>query len=117
MQFVSQAWKNAQRKTLVPESFVEISIKIVDPEAQADASVTTNGAEFFATPEEITGDNVAPVKYAMLEPGLWPLDGTCYLVGGDWEPSEPALTYAIFIPAGETTALRTADRQEVYIKE
>ena len=92
MQLVSQSWKNHQRKTLVPESFVEISIKIVDPEAQADPSVTTNGSEFFATPEEITGDNVAPVKYAMLEPGLWPLDGTCYLVGGDWEPSKPVGT-------------------------
>lgn len=53
MQAVSQAWKNNQRKTLVSESFVEISFRIGNPEAQGDAEVTSNGSEFFSTPQEI----------------------------------------------------------------
>ena len=87
MQLTSQAWKDAQKQTLVPEAFVEISIKIADPEAQEDATVSPNGAESFATPQEIMGENVAPVKYATLEPGLWILDGTYRIVGSDLTPS------------------------------
>ena len=43
MQTVSQAWKNAQEQTLVPVSYVEISLNIGDPDAQADASSSANG--------------------------------------------------------------------------
>lgn len=87
---VSQAWKNNQRQTLVSESFVEISFRIGDPEAQADAEVETNGSEFFSTPQEVAEETVnSPVPYATLEPGIWVLDGTRRIVGGPWEPVEP----------------------------
>lgn len=114
MEAVSQAWKNNQRQTLVSESFVEISFRIGDPEAQADASVSDNGSAYFATPQAVVEEAVGrPVKYATLEPGLWTLDGTCRIVGGPYEPVEPPVEEtAIFIPLRETSALKTADGQE-----
>lgn len=114
---VSQAWKNNQRQTLVSESFVEIAFRIGNPEAQADAEVTSNGAEYFATPKEIVEETVnSPVPYATLEPGIWVLDGTRRIVGGDWTPVEPPIVdMDIFIPAGENSAMRTASGDEFYV--
>ena len=66
MQPVSQAWINNQRKTLVSQSFVEISMKVGDPEAQAGAEITTNGQEPIANPEDLLDHTAAPVKYASL---------------------------------------------------
>ena len=43
MQNTSTAWKLAQAQTLVPESFVEITYTINDPEAQVDATAADNG--------------------------------------------------------------------------
>lgn len=119
MQAVSQAWKNNQRKTLVSESFVEISFRIGNPEAQGDAEVTSNGSEFFSTPQEIVEETVnSPVPYATLEPGIWVLNGTRRIVGGSWEPVEPPFVdAAIFIPVGETSAMRMADGQELLVVE
>lgn len=117
MQATSQAWKNNQRKTLVSESFVEISFRIGNPDAQADAEVSSNGSEYFATPQEVVEETVnRPVPYATLEPGIWVLDGTRRIVGGPWEPVDPPVEdRAIFIPAGENSAMRTADGQEFLV--
>lgn len=114
---VSQAWKNDQQKTLVSESFVEISFRIGDPDAQGDAEVSSNGAEYFSTLQEVVEETVnRPVSYATLEPGIWVLDGTRRIVGGPWEPTEPPEEEtAIFITAGETSAMRTADGQEFLV--
>lgn len=114
---VSENWKNEQRKTLVPESFVEISIKVTDPDALDDAKASSNGEEYFSTTDEITRDNVEPVKYAMCEPGLWILDGTYHIVGGYWEPDRTDVEYNIFIPLGYKVALRTTDGEEVYVRK
>lgn len=110
MQPVSQAWINNQRKTLVSESFVEISMKVGDPNAQANADITTNGQESIANPEDLLDHTAAPVKYASLEPFIWVLDGTFQLVGG-----ENVEEYEEFIPAGETETLITADGKEFYV--
>lgn len=87
MQTVSQAWKDAQRQTIVPLSFLEIAIGVGDPEAQAGAVCSDNGHEAFSQVQGVTDEaRKSPVKYATLEPGLWPLDGTRRLVDGDAPP-------------------------------
>lgn len=77
MQQVSQAWKDAQEQTLVPESFVEISLNIGDPDSQADATSSSNGEMPFSDAASLVEETgKSPVRYAMLERNLWLLDGT-----------------------------------------
>ena len=81
MQTVSQAWKEAQRQTIVPESFVEITIGVGDPEAQEKAVCSDNGHEHFSQTEKLTDEGrKTTVKYATLEPGIWVLDGSARLI-------------------------------------
>lgn len=81
MQTVSQAWKEAQRQTIVPESFVEITIGVGDPEAQEKAVCSDNGHEHFSQTEKLTDEGrKTTVKYATLEPGVWVLDGNARLI-------------------------------------
>lgn len=119
MQVTSQAWKNNQRQTLVSESFVEIFFRVGNPDAQADTEVSSNGSEYFSTPQEIVEEITnRPVLYATLEPGIWVLDGTRRIVGGPWEPAEPPIkNAAIFIPMEDTTAMKLADGQELLVLE
>lgn len=110
MQNVSEAWKKQQKKTLVPESFVEISIKIGDPLAQADAQVSDNGHEFFSNIEQtITETEKEPIRYATMEPWLWVLDGTYRILGAeDIMPEPPTAEYEDFIPYGEKDSMLAA---------
>ena len=76
MQEVSQAWKTAQEQTLAPESYVEISVNIGDPDAQADATSTSNGEESYSDAENVSSAiQNEPVRYATCERNLWGLDG------------------------------------------
>lgn len=85
MQEVSQAWKTAQEQTLVPESYVELSLNIGDPDAQADAASSANGEMPFSDATSlVTGVAQSPVCYATLELNQWIGNGTRLLV-----PSEP----------------------------
>ncbi len=111
---VSQQWKNVQRDYLVPEAFVEISFRIGNPDAQSDATVTSNGSESFCNPQEIVMETANPIKYAMLEPGLWVLDGTYRIVGGSIET--PVGENEGFLPAGEIACMKTKDGEEFYSK-
>lgn len=78
MQAVSQAWKDAQRQTLVPESFIEIGFSVTDPEAAADAQASDNGHDVISNAQEIVDDvENDPVRYGFLELNMWALDGTC----------------------------------------
>ena len=86
MQEVSQAWISAQQQALVPMSYVEVSLTVGDPEAEADAEASSNGDLYIAnTPAIVTMEDQSPVKYAMLEDNLWGLDGTFDVVP-DSEP-------------------------------
>lgn len=107
MQNVSDAWKQQQKKTLVPESFLEISIKIGDPDAQADAQANDNGHEFYSNIEQVIEETEKnPIKYATMEPGLWVLDGTYRILGAeDIIPEPPTPEYEDFIPYGETETM------------
>lgn len=107
MQNVSDAWKKQQKKTLVPESFLEISIKIGDPNAQSDVKPSDNGHKFFSNVEQTIEEvEKHPIKYATMEPWLWILDGTYRILGAeDIMPEPPAPEYEDFIPYGETETM------------
>lgn len=111
MQNVSEAWKENQKQHLVSESFVEISLNVGDPDAQADAKASDNGHEFYSNIAGTTIDRQHElIKYATLEPGLWVLDGTCRILGAeDILPTPPVVFYDGFIPAGQTEGMITAD--------
>lgn len=77
MQTVSQAWKNAHKRTLLNESYVEVSLDIADPDAIADAEAIDNGAAYISdTPEVVSKVDTPVISYGTLEQNLWLLDGT-----------------------------------------
>lgn len=81
MQEVSQAWIAAHRQNFVPESFVEVTLTVGDPESQADGTPSSNGEVPFSDASSLSdGTDRTPLPYATLEPGIWKLDGTMLLV-------------------------------------
>lgn len=77
MQVVSEAWKEAQKETILPESFVEVTYWITETGAQSLASASNNGATFFSDHTEIVSTATKDFKkYATLENNLWTLDGS-----------------------------------------
>lgn len=77
MQNCSPVWKLAQTQTLVPESFVEITYTISDPEARVDATAADNGSvEFSNIGQTLDGLDKDYRKYATLELNSWLLDGS-----------------------------------------
>ena len=87
MQFVSQAWKNAQSMPFIPyEAFVEIVLNVGDPEAQADASASDNGSIVISDSSQIVSAVLpSPKRYALLENNIWLLDGSFEVIP-DAEP-------------------------------
>ena len=78
MQSVSQEWKNTQNGLLVPESFVEISLKLTDPNAEADVTAEHNGSVYFSNEADYVVSEVDKniVPHSTLERNLWVLDGS-----------------------------------------
>lgn len=77
MQTVSDSWKNEHKKTILNESFVEVSLDIADPVAIADASSVDNGAIYISNSASLTdGGETASTPYCTLEQNLWCLDGS-----------------------------------------
>ena len=78
MQTVSREWKDNQKEVLVSESFVELSLKLTDPDAYEDASAEHNGSAYFSDDADYVvsevDKNVDP--HATLEKNLWVLDGS-----------------------------------------
>lgn len=76
MQSVSQAWKDNQNELLVGESFVDITMTLVDPVAYEDAVATDNGAISISNTAQTVSEvekNIVP--YATLERNMWLLNG------------------------------------------
>lgn len=76
MQTVSENWKNAHKRTILNESYVEVSLDVGDPESLADASSQDNGAVYISNTSGIVSDdekNIVP--YCTLEQNIWLLDG------------------------------------------
>lgn len=81
MQNVSQEWKDNQKKTLVGESDIEISLKMTDPDAYEDATAEDNGDVFFSDTNHIVSDGEKHIRpYATLETNQWLLDGSREIV-------------------------------------
>ena len=77
MQTVSQEWKDKHTQTLLPESFVEITLSLTDPDALADASAKDNGSVHFAnTAQTVSEVDKTVSPYATFEQNLWVLDGS-----------------------------------------
>ena len=76
MQTVSQAWKNVHKQALLNESYVEVSLKIADQDAIADASSKDNGSVYISdTPEVVSEIDTPVIPYGTLEQNIWLLDG------------------------------------------
>ena len=77
MQNVSDNWKEAHKRTILNETFVEVSLDIGDPDALAAASTQDNGAIYISKSSNLTSDRYeAPKFYGTLEQNLWCLDGS-----------------------------------------
>lgn len=77
MQTVSQAWKDAHKKTILNESYVEVSLDIADPDALVDAQSSDNGSVYISDTEEVVSAVDSPtIPYGTLEQNMWLLDGT-----------------------------------------
>lgn len=84
MQSVSQDWKDNQNNQLVSESFVEIVLDMVDPEASTDASAVDNGSEIMSNTERIIKEVETEITpYATFEQNLWVLDGSKQIISSD----------------------------------
>ena len=81
MQKVSQKWKDNQNELLAPESYVEISWTLTDPDAYEDASADDDGAIYISNTEQIVSEvDKEIIPYATLEQNLWVLDGSRVII-------------------------------------
>ena len=76
MQIVSDKWKRAHRRTILGESFVEVSLDVADPDALVAAEPSDNGAIYISDSSRLTdGVDKNPTPYCTLEQNLWLLNG------------------------------------------
>lgn len=74
---VSHDWKAVQERTILPESFVELTYWITEPGAQRTASASNNGATYYSDPTAIVDPSSKEFqKFATLENNMWSLDGS-----------------------------------------
>ena len=78
MQNVSQKWKDNQTELLTSESFVELSLKLTDPDAYEDATAEHNGSVYFSDDANYVVSEVDKHidPHTTLERNLWVLDGS-----------------------------------------
>ena len=76
MQEVSESWRNTHKKSLLNESFVELSLDVTDPDASKGVIPADNGgANYISNSSYLLGEYVDPSPYCTLEQNLWCLDG------------------------------------------
>lgn len=109
---VSDAWKDIQRRFLLPETFIEIEYGVTDNEAQSVATASGTDEVAFSNTASIVGaSNVT--KYATNELNLWALDGSQtilpssggYSNAGYVSDIESTGNVTISFPAIRTTAI------------
>lgn len=82
MQEVSSEWKDQHKRTLLNESFVEVSLDMSDTEVLKNADVTDNGAIYISNSSQIAdGVGNTPTPYCTLEQNVWLLDGSRNILG------------------------------------
>lgn len=72
---VSDAWKNTHQQMILPESFVEITMGVMDETVTGTVS-GTNEAAFSNSYRVINNDDYDSKSYVFLEHNLWSLDGS-----------------------------------------
>lgn len=119
---VSNAWKAAQKQTLLPEMFVEIVYKITEPELQEKASVSANNPEEFSDVDQLLDLTTKNSEaYATLDYGCWGLDGKfSYFDGSPVDPGYVDKNYATADGSMDeahypTITISFAERQKVAI--
>lgn len=82
MQEVSAKWnENHGKRIITTPSVLELTISVTDPEAQADASTSSNGEEIYSHADQLAdGLTKAEHRYAALEHNFWRLDGSFELL-------------------------------------
>lgn len=76
MIYVSDAWKNAHEQMILPESFVEITMGVMDDTITGTVSAK-NEASFSRADAIINNEDFySATKYAFLEHNMWSLDGS-----------------------------------------
>lgn len=85
---VSYDWVAAQKETLLPEMFLELTYSVTEPGLQEDASAKANSEAYFSDTEQVVdGTEKDSDNYASLEFGLWGLDGNTAFFDGS--PDDP----------------------------
>ena len=82
MQEVISEWKEQHKRTLLNESFVEVSLDMSDTAVLKNADVTDNGAIYISNSSQIAdGVDNTPTPYCTLEQNVWLLDGSRNILG------------------------------------
>ena len=110
---VSNAWKDIQKRSLLPESYIEIECGITDDEAQRVAQASGTNEATFSNVASVVKDKSDGDKYATLELNLWALDGSHtimpstepYSNAGYVSDVESTGSVTVTFPAIRTTAL------------
>lgn len=79
MENVSVEWKALHEQDLLPENFVKITYRVTEPGLNDTYSTATNGEAVYSDTSDLSNTE-GMIKYATLEPGIWMLDGSCYLL-------------------------------------
>jgi hypothetical protein len=80
MIYVSDAWKNAHQQMILPESFVEITMGVLDETVVGEVSCKNEAV--FSNPNVVVNNEEygGRPQYAFLEHNLWSLDGSRQLL-------------------------------------
>lgn len=76
MRTVSDAWKDVQQRSLLPETFIEIDCTITETDVQESAEITGTNESILSNTYSTKYDTHKSVKYATNELNLWSLDGS-----------------------------------------
>ena len=93
---VSESWKEANKRRLLPESFIEISVGVTDADARELVDATSESEATFSNISSIVGEIGTPnaAKYATLEHNLWLLDGSRRIMPDGGEYATPGYVSA-----------------------
>jgi hypothetical protein len=112
---VSESWKNAHKGALLPESFIEISIGVADPDARDLTTASCDSNALFSKASNVVGEvgAAAPANYATLEHNLWLLDGSRNVVPATAPYSTPGYVSADDTLGGVTLSLSEVRNQAI----
>lgn len=95
---VSNAWKNAHKQKILPESFIEITMGVLDESIVGTVS-GNNEASFSHSSVVVNNEDYKRnQKYAFLEQNLWTLDGSCVVL-----PDTNSYNTSAYISANDTS--------------